>query len=85
MTRTESPAWSSSADPFADNEVVQRVTIRAIHDARQTVDLKLQGEALAWLWVCCPDLADELELPTLPPIAFDLQAIRYLDRFVITG
>jgi hypothetical protein len=36
----------------------------AIKDARQAKDSALQQEALAWLWVCCPDVADELALPT---------------------
>jgi hypothetical protein len=36
---------------------------RAVEDAMQDEDLALQQEALAWLWVCCPDLADQLELP----------------------
>jgi len=37
---------------------------RAIKDAKQAKDCALQQEALAWLWVCCPDVADELALPT---------------------
>jgi hypothetical protein len=37
---------------------------RALRDACQLWDPALRIEALAWLWVCCPDVADELALPT---------------------
>ena len=43
-------------------ELGDDVLARAIRDARQTCDPALQQEALAWLWVCCPDVADELDL-----------------------
>jgi hypothetical protein len=36
---------------------------QAIADARQSQDSILQQEAITWLWVCCPDVADELRLP----------------------
>jgi hypothetical protein len=36
---------------------------QAIADARQCQDSLLQQEAITWLWVCCPDVADELSLP----------------------
>jgi hypothetical protein len=58
------------------------MTARAIKDAGQTDDPVLQQEALAWLWVCCPDLADELRLPAPAP-AVDAQATNYLDRLAV--
>lgn len=42
---------------------VENMIAQAIEDALQNDDLGLQQEARAWLWVCCPDLADQLELP----------------------
>jgi hypothetical protein len=36
---------------------------RAIRDATQIADLALQEEAAAWLWICCPDIAEQIELP----------------------
>lgn len=38
---------------------------RAIRDATQTADPALQQEAAAWLWICCPDIAEQVELPDL--------------------
>ncbi len=37
--------------------------IRAMRDAQQAEDPALRQEARTWLWVCVPDLADELGLP----------------------
>lgn len=37
--------------------------VRAVQDAQQNEDPALRQEARTWLWVCCPDLADELDLP----------------------
>jgi hypothetical protein len=45
-------------------DVADGLLPHAIKDAKQAKDSTLQQEALAWLWVCCPDVADELELPT---------------------
>jgi hypothetical protein len=36
---------------------------RAIRDATQVTNLALQQEAAAWLWICCPDIAEQIELP----------------------
>ena len=36
---------------------------RAVRDAQQNDDPALRQEARTWLWVCCPDLAAELNLP----------------------
>ncbi|HRW06807.1 MAG TPA: hypothetical protein P5121_17005 [Caldilineaceae bacterium] len=41
---------------------------QAIEDACQCCDMRLRAEALAWLWICCPDVADQLTLPT-PEVA----------------
>ena len=41
------------------------MTAQAIYDAHQSESLPLQQEALEWLWVCCPDIAEDLELPEL--------------------
>lgn len=58
---------------------------RAIRDARQTRDLVLQQEALAWLWVCCPDVADELDLAlpgtTSAPSNHTPDPLGYLQRY----
>jgi hypothetical protein len=37
---------------------------QVIQEARQTRDPVLRQEALDWLWVCCPDIAEQLALPT---------------------
>lgn len=63
------------------DEMVQH----ALQDATQSCDLDLRWEAVAWLWVCCPDIADQLLL-TLPeslPEHVDLQqhATAYLARY----
>jgi hypothetical protein len=47
---------------------------RAIRDATQFADPALQEEATAWLWICCPDIAEQIELPdpqyeTMPTLA----------------
>ena len=63
------------------DEMVQH----ALQDATQSCDLDLRWEAVAWLWVCCPDMADQLRL-TLPeslPEHVDVQqhATAYLARY----
>ena len=68
--------------PDAESTVVHGMTARAIKDAGQIDDPILQQEALAWLWVCCPDLADELRLPA-PAATVDAQATNYLDRLAV--
>jgi hypothetical protein len=70
--------------PDTESTVMHGMTACAIKDAGQTDDPVLQQEALAWLWVCCPDLADELRLPA-PATAVAAQAINYLDRLAVWG
>ncbi len=61
--------------------LVDEMLKRAISDVMQAGDLCLRWEALAWLWVCCPDIADQLRLPG--PEAADVQqrATAYMDRY----
>ncbi len=54
---------------------VNQTIARAIRDATQTADPALQQEAASWLWICCPDIAEQVELPefqqyaTVPALA----------------
>jgi hypothetical protein len=53
---------------------VSQTIARAIRDATQTDDPALQQEAASWLWTCCPDIAEQVELPevhydTMPTLA----------------
>lgn len=53
---------------------VSKTIAHAIRDAMQTADPALQQEAASWLWTCCPDIAEQVELPelhddTLPALA----------------
>jgi len=53
---------------------VNQTIARAIRDATQTADPALQQEAASWLWVCCPDIAEQVDLPeihidTMPALA----------------
>ena len=70
-----------SAQPEPALGPVDGMLQHAIQDATQPCDLPLRWEALAWLWVCCPDVADQLHLPW--PEAPDLsqKAADYLERF----
>lgn len=80
------------ADYERESETVDTTTVmldemvkHAVQDATQSYDLDLRWEAVAWLWVCCPDIADQL-LPTLPesePAYIDLHqhATAYLARY----
>jgi hypothetical protein len=63
----------------AEDGSIDDVTAHAIKDAQQTQDSVRQQEALAWLWVCCPDLADELQLP-LPSSEPEAEIEHYLER-----
>ena len=47
------------------NGAVSQTIARAIRDATQTADPALQHEAASWLWICCPDIAEQVELPEL--------------------
>jgi len=44
---------------------VSQTIARAIRDATQSTDPVLQQEATSWLWTCCPDIAEQVELPEL--------------------
>ena len=50
--------------------IVDTMIGRAVRDAHQHEDPALRDEASAWLWVCCPDLADQLDLPN--PVATEM-------------
>jgi hypothetical protein len=73
------PAAGQQPDPALSS--VDGMLQHAIQDATQPCDLVLRGEALAWLWVCCPDVADQLHLswPEAPNLS--QKAADYLDRF----
>ena len=43
-------------------DLTDGMVVRALKDARQTRDRRLQQEALAWLQICCPDVVDDLDL-----------------------
>ena len=55
----------------------------AIKHARQSQDRVLQQEALAWLWVCCPDVADDLRLPMLEASEIQLDVTSYFQRYAV--
>lgn len=63
------------------DEMVQH----AVQDATQSHDPGLRWEAVAWLWVCCPDIAEQLLLtwPESMPATIDVQqqAAAYLERY----
>jgi hypothetical protein len=74
------PAWAAGPEQATDSYrhkvdgAVDQTIARAIRDATQTADAALQREAAAWLWICCPDIAEQVELPelhydTLPTLA----------------
>jgi len=44
---------------------VSQTIARAIRDATQTANPALQQEAASWLLTCCPDIAEQIELPEL--------------------
>ena len=48
-----------------DLDLTDGMLVRALKDARQTRDRRLQQEALAWLQICCPDVVDDLDLTPL--------------------
>lgn len=54
---------------------------QAIADARQSQDRALQQEALAWLWICCPDVADDLHLPRPNLRKAQFAVVAYADRY----
>jgi hypothetical protein len=44
---------------------VSQTIARAIRDATQTADPARQHEAASWLLICCPDIAEQVDLPDL--------------------
>jgi len=69
--------------------VMDEMVKHAIQDATQLCDPALRREALAWLQVCCPDLADQLPpagaatLSRMVVETIDLhqKAAAYLERY----
>jgi len=74
---------SSKPDPLdkANFDLTDGVLTHALKDAKQAKDGALQQEALAWLWVCCPDIADELALPTPETGTIQPDITEYLQRY----
>jgi hypothetical protein len=44
---------------------VSQTIARAIQEATQSADPARRQAAASWLWVCCPDIAEQVELPDL--------------------
>lgn len=62
--------------------VMDEMVKHAIQDATQLRDSVLRREALAWLQVCCPDIADQLPSAGLPPAdaaTLSLMAVETID------
>lgn len=72
-----------NADPMdkANFDLADGLLTCAIKDARQCKDRVLQQEALAWLWICCPDVADDLRLPTLAASEIPHDVAGYFRRY----
>lgn len=81
----EKGANQSRVPPNEADEVmlgpVDEMLTRAVQDATQACDPTLRWEALAWLWVCCPDVADQLLLPWPELIDMQQKAADYLYRY----
>ena len=58
------PDRVNNALPHIDGAVSQTIA-RAIRDATQTADRARQHEAASWLRICCPDIAEQVDLPDL--------------------
>lgn len=63
-------------DEVLDNWMLSR----AVQDACQAYNGALQQEARAWLWVCCPDVADQLGLTVGDRNDVGSLASAYLER-----
>ena len=57
---------------------VSQTIAHAIRDAMQTADPALQQEAVSWLWTCCPDIAEQVDLPELHYDAMSTLAAAYV-------
>jgi len=63
---------------------VSQTIARAIRDAMQSGDLARRQEAASWLLICCPDIAEQVELPELPYDAMSTLAASYVTADVTT-
>ncbi|MEZ4861124.1 MAG: hypothetical protein R3C14_07455 [Caldilineaceae bacterium] len=63
--------------------IIDEMLEHAIRDALQTADPHLCAEARAWLWVCCPDVADDLGLAYPADAQVQQQATHYSYRFAV--
>ncbi|MEZ4730940.1 MAG: hypothetical protein R3E79_27785 [Caldilineaceae bacterium] len=61
--------------------MVDEMVQHAIQDASQLTDPSLRWEALAWLRVCCPDIAEQLRLPWPEALDVSQKAAAYMDRY----
>jgi hypothetical protein len=77
----EEPAVVSGENGAGAHSPVDEMLHRAIQDATQAFDPDLRWEALAWLWVCCPDVAEQLFLPWPERIDVQRKATDYLSRY----
>lgn len=68
-------------NPLDRGHVMDGMLQQAIADARQSHDRALQQEALAWLWICCPDVADDLHLPRPNLLKAQFAVVAYADRY----
>lgn len=50
------------SDMEPEQKLVAHVILQAVIDAQQTKEPKVQSVACAWLWECCPDIAQGLSL-----------------------
>lgn len=57
---------------------ISQTIARAIRDATQTTDPARRQEAAAWLWICCPDIAEQVELPDPNVDTMPAQATSYV-------
>jgi hypothetical protein len=71
--------------------VMNEMVKHAIQDATQSCDPALRREALAWLQLCCPDIADQLppagaqtlSLMVVEAIDLHQKAATYLERYPV--
>jgi hypothetical protein len=59
---------------------VSQTIARAIRDATQSSDAARRQEAVSWLMICCPDIAEQMELPELYSDAMPALAAAYLSE-----
>jgi hypothetical protein len=68
------------ADSYSEHfdGAVNQTIARAIRDATQTGDPALQQEAASWLWICCPDIAEQVDFPEPPADPTPALAVAYI-------